>query len=120
MTLRMYAASSSPRLSHHLLADGVELLPSSSMSSADRWAIGFVGLLLQIVVMVGSFGSSGVELGQWSMSQAPAAALTQVWIRTPSPGRGGGDLAVAQVAHGALAQRQDAAEADAHPAAATA
>ena len=32
-------------------------------------------------------------------------------------GRGGGDLAVAQVAHGALAQRQHAAEADAHPAA---
>ena len=32
-------------------------------------------------------------------------------------GLGGGDLAGAQVAHGALAQRQDAAEADAHPAA---
>ena len=24
--------------------------------------------------------------GQWSMSQAPAAALMQVWTRTPSPG----------------------------------
>ena len=24
--------------------------------------------------------------GQWSMSQAPAAADTQVWMRTPSPG----------------------------------
>ena len=44
----------------------------------------------------------------------------QVWIRTPSarsPGDGGGDRAVAQVAHGARLQREHAAEADAHPAA---
>ena len=25
-------------------------------------------------------GSSGVEMGQWSISQAPAAALMQVWM----------------------------------------
>ena len=54
------------------------------------------------------------------MTQAPAAAEMQVWIGTPSPSvspGGGRDVTVAQVAHGALAQRQHAAEADAHPAA---
>ena len=52
------------------------------------------------------------------MSQAPAAAVMQVWIGHAVAGcGGGGDLAGAQVADGALAQRQHAAEADAHPAA---
>ena len=40
------------------------------------------------------------------MSQAPAAADTQVWTSTPSPGAAVVMLAVAQVADGALAQRQ--------------
>ena len=47
MTLRMYAASSLAAAVEDLLADGVELLAEVSMSSAVRWAIGFVGLLLE-------------------------------------------------------------------------
>ena len=87
--------------------------PISSMSSAVRWAIGLsVFFCMTVMVLLRSVSL----VGQWSMSQGPAAAETQVWIEDAVAGRGGGDLAGAQVAHGALAQRQDAAEADAHPA----
>ena len=79
------------------------------MSSALRCAIGSSGFFCMAVM--------GRSPSQRSMSQAPAAAETQVWTSDAVAGRRGGEVAVAQVAHGALAQRGDAAEADAHPAA---
>ncbi len=101
MTCSRMASSSAPRF---------------SMSAALRWAVGSVN-----VRCVHSWRSCRcfllVDAVQSSMSQAPAAAEMQVWMTTPSPGGGGGDLAGAQIADRASAQGRDAAEADAHPAA---
>ncbi len=105
-------------------------MPICSMSSRVRWAIG-LSAFFWIVVMGSSLPgfrggaaqpASTAGEGQWSMSQAPAAALMQVWIRTPpvsdSPAVTVVSVAGAQVAHGSFAEREDAAVADAHPAAA--
>src|SRR5687768_6386478 len=109
MTLRMYAASASPRSSRISWRISSSSLPSSSMSSAVRWAMGLVGFFcravmgrsLSVVDVAGAGGGADTGLDEDAVTR-----------------RRGGELAVAQVAHGALAQRQHAAEADAHPASA--
>ena len=50
MTLRMYFASSSPRLSRTSWRMVSSSLPMISMSSADRWAIGFSGFFCMTVM----------------------------------------------------------------------
>src|SRR3712207_5766950 len=89
-------------------------LPMSSMSSAVRCSIGFSVFFCRTVMRC---GSSGLE---WSVVDvAGAGGGADAGLDEDAvAGRGRGDLAVAQVPDGALAQRQHAAEADAHPAAA--
>ena len=78
------------------------------MSSAVRWAVGssviaLIVLMLNLLCLkfdvagASGCGDAGLDLDVVA-------------------GSGGGDVAGAQVAHGALPQRHDAAEADAHPA----
>src|SRR5919112_2889635 len=111
MTVRMYFASSSPRLSRTSSRMVSSSLPSISMSSADRWAIGFSGFFCSAVtVRLLVSGRSVVDVA--GAGGGAHAGLDEHAV----PGGGGGDLAVAQVAHGALAQRQHAAVADAHAA----
>src|SRR3712207_8140578 len=89
-------------------------LPMSSMSSAVRCSIGLSAFFCRTVMRC---GSSGLE---WSVVDvAGAGGGADAGLDEDAVARRGrGDLAVAQVPDGALAQRQHAAEADAHPAAA--
>src|SRR3954467_15373563 len=113
MTFRMYWASSSPRLSRTSWRMVSSSLPMISMSSADRWAIGFWDFFCSAVTVRLLFsGRSVVDVA--GAGGGAHAGLDEDAVA----GRGGGDLAVAQVADGALAERQHAAVADAHPAAA--
>ena len=88
MTLRMYAASRSPRRVDDRLPDRVELdaelLDVLGRQVGDRVvgpsSAGRSWCLLPVVEVE-------VEVGQWSMSQAPAAAETQVWIEHAVAGR---------------------------------
>src|SRR3954449_10823389 len=113
MTVRMYLASSSPRLSRTSWRMVSSSLPMISMSSAERWAIGFSGFFCRTVTVRLLFsGRSVVDVA--GAGGGAHAGLDEDAVT----GRRGGDLAVAQVADGALAQRQHAAVADAHPAAA--
>src|SRR5215212_12181255 len=90
-------------------------LPMSSMSSAVRWAIGFSGFFCSVVmVCVAPLLGSGRSVVDVARAGGGADARLDEDAVT---GRRGGDLAVAQVADGALAQRQHAAVADAHAAA---
>src|SRR3954451_24990396 len=91
-------------------------LPMSSMSSAVRWAIGFSGFFCSVVtVCVAPLLGSGRSVVDVAGAGGGAdAGLDEDAVTR----RGGGDLAVAQVADRALAQRQHAAVADAHAAAA--
>src|SRR3954465_11046199 len=110
MTRRMYLASSSPRLSRTSWRMVSSSLPMISTSSAERWAIGLSGFFCTAVTVVSRWSVVDVAgAGGGAHAGLDEDAVT---------GRRGGDLAVAQVAHGALAQRQHAAVADAHPAAA--
>src|SRR3954452_17357871 len=110
MTRRMYAASSSLRLSRTPWRMVSSSLPMISMSSAERWAIGFSDFFCSTVTVVSR--SSVVDV-------AGAGGGAHAGLDEDAVPRGGrGDLAVAQVADGALAQRQHAAVADAHAAAA--
>ena len=112
----MYAASRLAPAGHDLVADRVELAADlSRCPRAVRWAIG-LDFLRWIVVMV-NLGSS------WQRERRSRCGRGRRRPRCRS-GRGRCRLgsamvtcAVAQVADGALAQRQHAAEADAHPAA---
>src|ERR1700712_5819170 len=90
-------------------------LPMISMSSALRCSMGFEAFFW-IAVMSGSFSLSVGS--RWSVVDvAGAGGGAHAGLDEDAvPGGGGGDLAVAQVADGAFAQRQDAAVADAHPA----
>src|SRR3712207_6226206 len=109
MTVRMYLASSSPRLSRTSWRLVSSSLPMISMSSADRCAIGFSGFFW-ITVMNGSDQRSVVD-------GAGAGSGADAGLDEHAVARGGdGQLTVAQVAHGTLAQRQHAAVADAHAA----
>src|SRR3954451_5239044 len=113
MTFRMYWASSSPRLSRTSWRVVSSSLPMISMSSADRWAIGFWDFFCSAVTVRLLFsGRSVVDVA--GAGGGAHAGLDEDAVT----GRRGGDLAVAQVAYRTLAQRQDAAVADAHPAAA--
>src|SRR4028119_658657 len=89
-------------------------LPMSSMSSAVRCSIGFSVFFCSTVMRC---SSSGLE---WSVVDvAGAGGGADAGLDEDAVARRGrGDLAVAQVPDGALAQREDAAEADAHAAAA--
>ena len=95
------------------------------MSSGVRWAVGLTGCLVMTVMGSSSRVASRVVVGQggqWSMVQAPAAALMQVWMGTPSgPVSPGTATVIAPLRRSRTApslQRQHAADADAHPAAA--
>src|SRR5689334_21038611 len=91
-------------------------MPICSMSSAVRWAIGLVGCFWMTVMAVLFW------LKFWSVVDVagPGRGRDAGLDGDAAPiglGCGGrGDLAVAQIPDGALAQREDAAEADAHPA----
>src|SRR5215203_626639 len=101
ITLRMYFASSSPRLSRTSWRMVSSSLPMISMSSADRWAIGFSGFFCSAVtVRLLVSGRSVVDVA--GAGGGAHAGLDEHAV----PRRGGGDLAVPQVAHGSLAQRQ--------------
>ena len=108
MTLRMYAASRSPRLAITWSRMASSSRPMFSMSSAVRCAIGLSGFFCITVMAVSS---------QRSMSQAPAAADTQVWTSTPSPGAAVVSSPVRRSRTAPSRSGSDAAEADAHPAA---
>src|SRR3978361_698293 len=87
--------------------------PRVSMSSALRWAMGLSGFFCSAVMSAPRWvGRSVVDLA--GAGGGADAGLDEDAVA----GRGGGDLARAQVADGALPQGQDAAEADAHAAAA--
>src|SRR5687768_8027811 len=107
MTLRMYAASRSPRLASTCSRIASSSRPSCSMSSAVRWAMGLCAFFWMAVMSVSSeLDVAGAGGGVDAGLDADSVALG-----------GGGDGAVAQVAYGTRAQRHDAAEADPHPAA---
>src|SRR4051794_414043 len=111
MTFRMYWASSSPRLSRTSWRMVSSSLPMISMSSADRWAIGFSFFFCRAVTVRLLFSGRSV------VDVAGAGGGAHAGLDENAVALGGcGDLAVAQVAHRALAQRQHAAVADAHAA----
>src|SRR3712207_5250095 len=89
-------------------------LPISSMSSAVRWAIGLWDFFCRTVTRRGSSVSGRSVVDVAGAGGGADAGLDEDAV----PGGGGGDLAGAQVADGALAQREHAAVADAHAAAA--
>ena len=105
--------------------------PICSMSSGVRWAIGLWAFFCRTVMGASVSGRSrvGGSVDQ-VRSSGEAVVSGRSRRRRPrprcrsgcgspfavSPSVGGGDLAVAQVADGARAQREHAAEADAHPA----
>src|SRR3712207_980767 len=111
MTVRMYVASSSPRLSRTSWRMVSSSLPMISMSSADRWAIGFSDFFW-ITVMNGSDLRSVVDVA--GAGRGADAGLDEHTVTRGCRGQ----LAVAQITHRALAQGQHAAVADAHAAAA--
>src|SRR6478735_2021281 len=111
-TLRMYAASRSPRSSSTSWRIASSSMPSCSMSSGVRCAVGFTGFFVMAVIsslLVVDVARPGGRVDAGLDRYAAGAGL---------PRYGGRDGAVAQVAHGALLQRDHAAHADAHPAAA--
>src|ERR1700724_2737146 len=106
MTLRMYTASRSPRLSMTCWRMPSSSRPRFSMSSSLRWAIGFCSWRCRVVI------GFPLEVDVAGARSCGHAGLDQDAVT----GCGGGDVAVAKVTHGPLAQRNHAAEADAHPA----
>src|SRR3954453_22999351 len=89
--------------------------PMASMSSGVRWATGLSGFFCRTVIRLlvsGRWGRSVVDVA--GAGGGADAGLHEDAV----PGRGGGQLAVAEVPDAALTQRQPAAVADAHPAAA--
>src|SRR3954452_21562974 len=80
--------------------------PRFSMSSAFRCAIGFCSWRCRVVMKV------PLEVDVAGARCCGDTGLDQDAVT----GCGGGDVAIAKVAYGSLAQRSDAAEADAHPA----
>src|SRR6478735_4725462 len=111
-TLWMYAASRSPRSSSTSWRMASSSRPSCSMSSGVRCAVGFTGFFVMAVI----FASLSVDVAR--PSGRVDAGLDRDAAGAGLPRYGGRDGAVAQVAHGALLQRDHAAHADAHPAAA--
>src|SRR3954463_14257508 len=87
----------------------------ASMSSGVRCAIGFSGLFCSTVMSGGS--SCGAAGSVVDVARAGGGADAGLDEDAVTGGRGG-DLAGAQVADGALPEREHAAVADAHPAAA--
>src|SRR6478609_1105811 len=106
MTLRMYSASRSPRLSSTCWRMASSSRPRFSMSPALRWAIGFFSWRCRVVIEVPL---------QVDVAGARCRGYARLDLDAVT-GCGGGDVAVAKVAYGSLAQRCHAAEADAHPA----
>src|ERR1700722_9876695 len=106
MTLRMYTASRSPRLSSTCWRMASSSRPRFSMSSSLRWAIGFYSWRCRVVI------GGPLEVDVAGARSCGHAGLDQDAVT----GCGGGDVTVAKVADGPLAQRCHAAEADAHPA----
>src|SRR5690349_18331919 len=114
MTLRMYRASFSPRVSIAACRMASSSMPSISMSSGVRCAIWLSGFLV-IIVMAGSPPSPSVVEAALAGRRVDAGLDLDAAALV---GHGRGDGAGAQVTHAALLERQHAAEADAHPAAA--
>src|SRR6478735_5637808 len=109
-TLRMYAASFSPRLSSTSWRIASSSMPSCSMSSGVRWAVGFTGFLVMAVIsslLVVEVARPGGRVDAGLDAYAAGPGLT---------GDRDGEGAVAQVAHRALLHRHDAPHADPHPA----
>src|SRR5712671_6345159 len=106
MTLRMYSASRSPRLSRTCWRMASSSRPRFSMSSPLRWAIGLCFWRCRVVMKV------PLEVDVAGARCCGHTGLDQDAVT----GCGGGDVAVAKVAHGSFAHRCHAAEADAHPA----
>src|SRR3954451_18256511 len=91
-------------------------MPICSMSSGVRWAIGLVDFFCMTVmaILVWLEFESVVDVAGPGRSRDAGLDGGAAAIRL---GRGdGGDRAVAQIPDGALTQREDTAEADAHPA----
>src|SRR6478609_2721416 len=122
MTRRMYAASLAPRLSRTSWRMASSSMPICSMSASVRWAIGLVWprtAFFWIVVMSISWGCGGGQASVVDVARAGGGVDAGLHLEVAGLARhGGGDRAVAEVAHAALAKRDDAAHADAHPAAA--
>src|SRR5690349_202914 len=119
ITVRMYCASDSPRASMSSARISSSSLPSSSMSSSLRWAVGSVVLFCNVVIGTpgGLGGWSGPSGGLSDAEQAVAGSRGDAGLHLHAVALGGGgQVAGAQVTHRALAQRQHAAEADAHAA----
>src|ERR1700722_4617691 len=102
----MYTASRSPRLSSTCWRMASSSRPRFSMSWSLRWAIGFCSWRCRVVMR------GPLEVDVAGARSCGHAGLDQDAVT----GCGGGDVAVAEVANGPLAQRCHAAEADAHPA----
>src|SRR3954453_11234264 len=122
-TLRMYAESFSPRTSRMSWRIVSSSIPICSMSSGVRWAVGFSGFLVIAVMgmplLVSWRAGLGGQLVGSVVDVARVGGGADAGLDEDAVARGGGgELAVAQVAHRALAQRQHTPEADAHPAAA--
>src|SRR6478735_426708 len=110
--LRMYAASFSPRLSRTSWRIASSSMPSCSTSSGVRCAVGFTGFLVMVVIsslLVVEVARAGGRVDAGLDAYAAGSGLA---------GDCDGEGAVAQVAHRTLLHRDDAAHADAHPAAA--
>src|SRR6478735_8905947 len=112
--LRMYAASFSPRESMTSWRIASSSMPSCSMSSGVRCAVGLTGFFVMTVISVPfvsvvDVARAGGRVDAGLDGYAAGAGLA---------GHRDGQRAVAQVADGTRPQRQHAAHADAHPAAA--
>src|SRR3954451_21542485 len=118
----MYAASAAPRDAITSARIASSSLPSCSMSSGLRWAIGLSDFFWIVVIgflpvawVVGSVVGSVVERAR--PGGRVDAGLDEHAAAVGLAGDGRGQVAAAQVAHGALLEREHAAVADAHPAA---
>src|SRR4051794_30472065 len=110
ITRRMYAASRDPRSAMTSARIASSSLPSSSMSSADRCAVGStVFFWMTVTVLLGVRGSVVDAAGS---CRGVDAGLDDDAVSLERRR----DVAVAQVPHDAFAKREHAAVADAHPA----
>src|SRR3954447_3917895 len=113
MTLRMYAASRSPRVSTTCWRMASSSTPRFVMSSSVRCSTGLRSFFSSTVIR--SPCNWECQVLEVDVAGARGGRHTGLDQHAVTSGRGG-DLAVAEIAHRALAHRHHAAEADAHPA----
>ena len=82
ITLRMYAASLSPRVSRSDWRIASSSTPSCSMSSGVRWAIGLSVFFCRTVMVSPSVGDGCSECSVVDVAGAGGGEM-QVWIGTP-------------------------------------